>query len=145
MAGPLDGVKIIELAGLGPAPFASMMLSDLGAEVVRVERAPAVRGGNPDAPPADVLNRGRRSIGVDLKNPGGVETVLRLVSRADALVEGFRPGVCERLGVGPEPCLARNAALVYGRMTGWDQTGPCLLYTSPSPRDRQKSRMPSSA
>ena len=124
MSGPLAGVKVIELAGLGPAPFASMMLADLGAEVVRVERTKAVRGGNPDAPPVNVLGRGRRSIGVDLKSPGGVETILRLIESADAFIEGFRPGVCERLGVGPDVCLERNPKLVYGRMTGWGQTGP---------------------
>jgi len=114
----------VELAGLGPGPFAAMMLADLGAEVIRVERARAVRGGNPDAPPADPLNRGRRSIGIDLKNPDGVDTLLRLIESADALIEGFRPGVCERLGIGPDVCLARNPKLVYGRMTGWGQDGP---------------------
>lgn len=101
-----------------------MMLADLGAEVVRVERASAVRGGNPDAPPADILNRSRRSIGVDLKEPDGVETVLRLVESADILLEGFRPGVCERLGIGPDDALERNPRLVYGRITGWGQEGP---------------------
>jgi alpha-methylacyl-CoA racemase len=100
------------------------MLSDMGAEVVRVDRAQAVHGGDPDHPPADIMNRGRRSVGVDLKNPEGVETVLRLVEAADALIEGFRPGVAERLGIGPEECLERNPALVYGRMTGWGQEGP---------------------
>ena len=124
MSGPLDGVRVIELSGLGPAPFAAMMLSDLGAEVIRVDRASAVRGGNPDAPPADVLNRGRRSIGIDLKNPDGVAALLRLVESADALIEGFRPEVCERLGIGPDACHERNPALVYGRMTGWGQDGP---------------------
>lgn len=124
MAGPLVGVKVVELAGLGPGPFAAMLLADLGADVVRVDRAGAARGGNPDAPPADVLLRGRQSIAVDLKSPEGVETVLRLVDQADVLIEGFRPGVCERLGVGPEVCFARNARLVFGRMTGWGQDGP---------------------
>ena len=124
MAGPLDGVRVIELSGLGPGPFAAMVLADLGAEVIRVDRARAVRGGNPAAPPADVLNRGRRSIGIDLKSPDGVEALLRLVDSADALIEGFRPGVCERLGLGPDVCLDRNPALVYGRMTGWGQDGP---------------------
>lgn len=124
MTGPLKGVRVVELAGLGPGPFASMMLADLGAEVVRVERASAVRGGNPDAPPADILNRSRRSIGVDLKEPDGVETVLRLVESADILLEGFRPGVCERLGIGPDDALERNPRLVYGRITGWGQEGP---------------------
>jgi alpha-methylacyl-CoA racemase len=118
--GPLAGVRVVELAGLGPAPFAAMVLADLGADVVRVERpAPA----NPDAR-WDVLNRGRRSIAVDLKHPDGVEVVLRLAKGADALVEGFRPGVAERLGIGPEPCADRNPRLVYGRMTGWGQDGP---------------------
>ena len=124
IGGPLAGVRVIEVAGIGPGPFAAMMLSDMGAEVVRVDRAQAVHGGDPNHPPADIMNRGRRSIGVDLKNPEGVETVLRLVESADALIEGFRPGVAERLGIGPEECLARNPALVYGRMTGWGQEGP---------------------
>src|SRR5688572_5659162 len=100
-----------------------MLLSDMGAEVLRVDRAQAVIGGDPERPPYDVLARGRRSVGVDLKNPDGVETVLRLVEKADALVEGFRPGVTERLGIGPEDCMARNPKLVYGRMTGWGQDG----------------------
>ena len=122
--GPLAGVRIIELAGIGPGPFCAMMLADMGADVIRVDRAGAVRGGDPSTPPADVMNRGRRSIGVDLKSPGGVETVMRLVESADALMEGFRPGVTERLGLGPDDCLARNPALVYGRMPGWGQDGP---------------------
>jgi alpha-methylacyl-CoA racemase len=117
-------MKILEIAGIGPGPFAAMMLSDMGAEVVRIDRAQSVSGEFPDQPSADILNRGRRSIGVDLKNPEGIETVLRLVEQADALVEGFRPGVMERLGLGPDVCLARNPALVYGRMTGWGQEGP---------------------
>jgi alpha-methylacyl-CoA racemase len=120
MAGPLAGVRVVELAGLGPAPFAGMVLADLGADVVRVDR--------PDRPNAvarmDVLNRGRRSIAVDLKHPDGVEVVLRLAAGSDALIEGFRPGVAERLGIGPEACLDRNPRLVYGRMTGWGQDGP---------------------
>ena len=123
MSGPLQGVRVIELAGIGPGPFAGMMLSDMGAEVLRVDRAQSVRDNAP-APVHDVLARGRRSIGVDLKQPEGRETVLRLVERADALIEGFRPGVTERLGVGPDDCLARNPRLVYGRMTGWGQEGP---------------------
>ena len=122
--GPLSGVRIIELAGIGPGPFCAMMLADMGADVIRVDRAGSVRGGDPNTPPADVMNRGRRSIGVDLKSPEGVETVMRLVESADALMEGFRPGVTERLGIGPDACLARNPALVYGRMTGWGQEGP---------------------
>ena len=124
MSGPLHGMTIIELAGIGPGPFAGMLLSDMGADVIRVERSHAVVGGDPAKPPKDVLTRGRRSIGVDLKNPDGVETVLRLIEKADALFEGFRPGVTERLGLGPDVCLARNPKLVYGRMTGWGQEGP---------------------
>ena len=124
MSGPLSGIKVLELAGIGPGPFAAMLLADMGAEVLRVDRASAVRGGDPANPPADVLNRGRRSIGVDLKNPEGVETVLTLVEQADVLIEGFRPGVMERMGLGPDVCLERNPRLVYGRMTGWGQEGP---------------------
>ena len=122
--GPLAGVKILEIAGIGPGPFAAMMLSDMGADIIRVDRAQAVMGGDPSAPPADVLNRGRRSIGLDLKHPDGIATLLSLVESADALIEGFRPGVAERLGFGPDICLERNRRLVYGRMTGWGQTGP---------------------
>jgi alpha-methylacyl-CoA racemase len=117
--GPLSGLKIIELAGIGPGPFCGMMLSDMGAEVIRVDRKSS-RGGRSN----DVLARNRHSIAVDLKSPEGVETVLRLVETADALFEGFRPGVTERLGLGPEDCMARNPKLVYGRMTGWGQEGP---------------------
>jgi alpha-methylacyl-CoA racemase len=116
-------VKIVEIAGIGPGPFAAMMLADMGADVVRVDRAQNVLGGF-DRQNLEVLNRGRRSIGVDLKNPAGVETVLKLVEQADALIEGFRPGVADRLGIGPDACLARNPRLVYGRMTGWGQDGP---------------------
>ena len=122
--GPLTGIRVIEIAGIGPGPFCAMMLADMGADVVRIDRASAVRGSDPDHPPLDLLNRGRRSIGVDLKSPEGVETVLALVEGADALLEGFRPGVAERLGIGPDDCLARNPRLVYGRMTGWGQEGP---------------------
>ena len=122
--GPLTGVRVIEIAGIGPGPFCAMMLADMGADVVRVDRASAVRGGDPGRPPLDVMARGRRSIGVDLKAPEGLDTVLSLVEGADALLEGFRPGVAERLGIGPDECLARNPALVYGRMTGWGQHGP---------------------
>ncbi|MBX3705879.1 MAG: CoA transferase [Pseudomonadales bacterium] len=117
--GPLAGYRIIELAGIGPGPFCGMMLSDMGAEVIRVDRL-----GTPGGRGKDVLVRNRHSIAVDLKKPEGVETVLRLVSTADALFEGFRPGVTERLGLGPETCMARNQRLVYGRMTGWGQDGP---------------------
>ncbi len=123
--GPLTGFRILEIAGLGPAPFCAMLLSDLGAEVVRVDRpGPPGRGVLDTDPRLDLLQRGRRSLAVDLKHPRGAETVLRLVERADALIEGFRPGVAERLGIGPEACLARNPRLVYGRMTGWGQEGP---------------------
>ena len=122
--GPLEGVKILEIAGIGPGPFAGMMLSDMGAEVVRIDRADRVRGGDPENPPKDILARGRRSVAVDLKNPQGVEVVLAMVEKADVLIEGFRPGVMERLGLGPEICLARNPGIVFGRMTGWGQEGP---------------------
>jgi alpha-methylacyl-CoA racemase len=122
--GPLEGITIVELAGIGPGPFCGMMLSDMGAEVIRIDRSSAVRGGDPDMPPADVLGRGRKSLAVDLKNPEGVATVLTVVEQADGLIEGFRPGVTERLGLGPDECLARNPKLVYGRMTGWGQEGP---------------------
>ncbi|HEX4775230.1 MAG TPA: CaiB/BaiF CoA-transferase family protein, partial [Acidimicrobiia bacterium] len=121
--GPLHGVRIVEIAGIGPGPFAAMVLSDMGADVLRVERAQSVTG-DFARENKEVLNRGRRSVGIDLKNPDGVETLLRLVEQADALVEGFRPGVTERLGIGPDACLARNPKLVYGRMTGWGQDGP---------------------
>src|SRR5438552_17709188 len=122
--GPLEGVKIVELAGIGPGPFAGMLLSDMGADIVRVDRAQQVNPGVFDKPNLEPMYRGRRSIGVDLKHPEGVELVLRLVEQADALVEGYRPGVTERLGLGPDDCLARNPRLVYGRMTGWGQAGP---------------------
>src|SRR5438105_3942775 len=122
--GPLSGVKIVELAGIGPGPFAGMLLSDMGADIVRVDRAQQVNPAAFDKPNLEPLYRGRRSIGVDLKNPEGVELVLRLVEQADALIEGYRPGVTERLGLGPDTCLARNPKLVYGRMTGWGQDGP---------------------
>ena len=120
--GPLAGYRVVELAGIGPGPFAAMLLADLGAEVVRVERTQVV--GRPHAGLGDLMQRGRRSVAVDLKHPDGVATLLDLVERADALLEGFRPGVMERLGVGPDACLARNPKLVYGRMTGWGQEGP---------------------
>ena len=124
MTGPLTGFKIVEIAGIGPAPFAAMMLADMGAEVVRVERAGAVSGPAPATPHRDLLRRNRRNIAVDLKHPDGVGVLLDLVAAADALIEGFRPGVMERLGVGPDACLARNPQLVFGRMTGWGQDGP---------------------
>jgi alpha-methylacyl-CoA racemase len=134
MAGPLAGLRVIEMAGLGPAPFAAMMLGDLGADVVRVDRPPKPKPppatpGTYDGrraaadPRASVTNRSRRSLVADLKSPAGVETVLGLVERADVLIEGFRPGVMERLGLSPDRCLDRNPRLVYGRMTGWGQYG----------------------
>jgi alpha-methylacyl-CoA racemase len=120
--GPLSGVKILEVAGIGPGPFAAMMLADMGADVLRLDRSGSV--GRATGPSREILNRGRRSVAVDLKNPEGIETVLRLVEEADALIEGFRPGVMERLGLGPEVCMARNPRLVFGRMTGFGQDGP---------------------
>ncbi len=124
MAGPLSGIKVVEITGIGPGPFCAMMLADLGADVLRIDRSAAVRPGGSDKPSNDVLARGRRSIGVDLKNPEGVELVLKLIEKADVLTEGFRPGVMERLGLGPDVCLKRNPKLVYGRMTGFGQDGP---------------------
>jgi alpha-methylacyl-CoA racemase len=118
--GPLRDLRVVELGGIGPAPFGAMLLADLGADVVRIDR--------PDTSPLEAFSRavgrGRPSIALDLKHPGAAEVVLRLVERADALIEGFRPGVTERLGIGPDACLARNERLVYGRMTGWGQDGP---------------------
>ncbi|MEM7276111.1 MAG: CaiB/BaiF CoA-transferase family protein [Actinomycetota bacterium] len=125
MSGPLTGIRVIELAGIGPGPMCAMLLADLGAEVIRVDRPVQSGLGVPRrAREFDVLLRGRRSIAVDLKSPDGIETLLRMVEQADALIEGFRPGVTERLGLGPEDCAARNPAMVYGRMTGWGQDGP---------------------
>ena len=117
MPGPLSGYRIVEIAGIGPGPFAAMMLSDMGAEIIRVERTQAVRDGT--GPNLDVLQRNRRSIAIDLKSDAGREALLTLIDKADAVLEGFRPGVMERLGLSPETCLARNPKLVYGRMTGW--------------------------
>ncbi|CAN7365036.1 CoA transferase [Phenylobacterium sp. LjRoot164] len=117
--GPLSGLKVIEFAGIGPGPFCGMLLSDLGADVVRIDRK-----GQGRSSPADITSRGRRSIGLDLKNPAAIETCLKLMESADAVFEGFRPGVMERLGLGPDVALKRNPKLVYGRMTGWGQTGP---------------------
>jgi alpha-methylacyl-CoA racemase len=130
-SGPLSGIKIVELAGIGPAPFTCMMLADAGAQVLRLERAPAgaVERGVDFAASGtgsywDLVNRSRPSVGIDLKHPDAVELVLGLVEQADGLIEGFRPGVAERLGLGPADCFARNRRLVYGRMTGWGQDGP---------------------
>lgn len=122
--GPLAGLRVIEVAGIGPGPFAAMMLADMGAEVLRVDRAASVPPAQPADPSWDLLGRSRRSVAVDLKNPEGGECVLRLCENADVLIEGFRPGVAERLGIGPTEALARNSALVYGRMTGFGQAGP---------------------
>jgi alpha-methylacyl-CoA racemase len=120
--GVLSGVKIVEIAGLGPGPFCGMLLADLGAQVILVERLDAAR--MTDVGAAAIFNRGKRSIALDLKSERGRETALRLIDGADGLIEGMRPGVMERLGLGPEACLARNRRLVYGRMTGWGQSGP---------------------
>jgi alpha-methylacyl-CoA racemase len=125
--GPLSGCRVVELAGIGPGPFAGMILADLGAEVVRVDRPRPDRPANGSGPRSekfDVLGRGKKSVVLDLKRPEAVATVLDLVAGADALIEGYRPGVTERLGLGPAECLARNPRLVYGRMTGWGQEGP---------------------
>ena len=126
-SGPLVGYRVVELAGIGPAPFAGMMLSDMGAEVLRVDRLPGsapTDGFGPDVLGPDVLARGKRSVAVDLNHPGGRDAVIRLVEHADALIEGYRPGVMERFRLGPDDCLARNPRLVYGRMTGWGRDGP---------------------
>ena len=120
IAGPLAGVKVIEIAGLGAAPYGCMMLADMGAEVVRIDRL----GGNADTPESSPLLRNRRSMILDLKQPAGRDIVLAMAAEADVLIEGFRPGVAERLGIGPEVCLTRNSRLVYARMTGWGQAGP---------------------
>lgn len=122
--GPLAGLKVVEMAGIGPCPFAGMLLADLGADVVRIDRTGESGLGLAIPPQFDVMNRGKKSIAVDLKSGPGTELALDLIGRADIVIEGFRPGVMERLGLGPEPCMARNPALVYGRVTGWGQTGP---------------------
>jgi len=124
VAGPLEGLRVVEVAGLGPAPFAAMLLADMGADVVLVDRADRSVGADRSTAAGNVSNRGRRSVGVDLKAPGAVDVVLRLVDDADVFIEGFRPGVAERLGIGPDVLRARNPRLIYGRMTGWGQTGP---------------------
>ncbi|GGD13129.1 CoA transferase [Pyruvatibacter mobilis] len=120
--GPLSGVKVLEFAGIGPGPFCAMLLSDMGADVIRIDRKGAQGGSK-----FDITARGRKSIALDLKNPDAIETVLKLVEKADVLQEGFRPGVMERLGLGPDVVLKRNPKIVYGRMTGWGQEGPLAL------------------
>lgn len=122
MPGPLAGLKIVEMAAIGPAPFCGMMLADMGAEVVRIDRPPTES--NPQDNRFNILERGKRSIDIDLKQPGGQDAALQLIDKADAVIEGYRPGVMERLGLGPDICLKRNPRLVYGRMTGWGQFGP---------------------
>ena len=127
MTGPLAGIRVVEMVGLGPCPFAAMRLADMGAEVIRIDRKAVPGAPNPFpmlGTRYDVMARGRRSLALDLKQPAGREVVLRLLDKADIVIEGFRPGVMERLGLGPDVCHARNAALVYGRITGWGQQGP---------------------
>ncbi|HUF96512.1 MAG TPA: CaiB/BaiF CoA-transferase family protein [Ilumatobacter sp.] len=128
MTGPLHGYRVVELSGIGPGPFAAMLLADMGAEVIRIDRAfspkAAMFSGADQPINPDTLQRGRRSVALDLKSPDGIAALLDLIEGADALLEGFRPGVMERLGIGPDVCLARNPKLVYGRMTGWGQDGP---------------------
>src|SRR5579862_9190146 len=127
-AGPLAGVRVLELAGIGPGPFCAMMLADSGATVLRIDRPTPAAASGPGHPPArperEFLNRGRQSAVLDLKHPRAIDALLRLVDTADVLLEGYRPGVTERMGVGPDACLARNPRLVYARMTGWGQEGP---------------------
>ncbi len=122
--GPLAGIRIVELAGIGPGPMCAMLLADLGATIIRIDRAQPIELGSPRPLEFNLLLRNRHAIALDLKKADAVELVLNLVERADALIEGFRPGVTERLGLGPRECHARNPRLVYGRMTGWGQTGP---------------------
>lgn len=122
--GPLRGIRIVEMAGIGPAPFAAMILADMGAEVIRIDRPTPSGNGIARAPRFDLVARGRRTVTLDLKHPEGVACALDLIAAADGLVEGFRPGVMERLGLGPDACRARNPRLVYGRLTGWGQDGP---------------------
>ncbi|MGN3975228.1 CaiB/BaiF CoA transferase family protein [Tsuneonella sp. SYSU-LHT278] len=128
MPGPLEGIRIVEFAGIGPGPFCGMMLADHGAEVIRIDRASGSRGGSQPVTTKDVLARGRKSIAIDLKSAEGLALARRLAASADGIIEGFRPGVMERLGLGPEELLADNPRLVYGRMTGWGQTGPYAPY-----------------
>lgn len=124
MAGPLHGIRVIEMAGLGPGPFCGMMLADMGAEVICIERKPSTTQSDFDRMKRTVTDRGRRSVALDMKQDGASDLVLRLIGTADVLIEGFRPGVMERLGLGPDICLAHNPRLIYGRMTGWGQHGP---------------------
>ena len=124
MSGPLNGFKIIEFAGLGPAPFAGMMLSDMGAEILRIDKMSSKSAKNSENGNFDILSRGRQTLTIDLKKPDGALLALKMIEKADALIEGFRPGVMEKLGLGPEKCLKKNPKLVYGRMTGWGQEGP---------------------
>ncbi|MEB0077699.1 CaiB/BaiF CoA-transferase family protein [Pseudomonas sp. CCI3.2] len=126
--GVLDGVRIVEIAGIGPGPFCGMLLADMGAEVILVERSSAKGGDTFDLGKHAIVNRGKRSVALDLKDPAAIEAVLRLIEGSDALIEGMRPGVMERLGLGPDVCLARNPRLVYGRMTGWGQHGPLAQF-----------------
>ena len=141
--GPLAGYRIVEFAGIGPGPFCAMLLADMGATVLRLDR-PTVANLGIDRPARfNLLNRGRCSAIIDLKREEGIALALELVGKADALIEGFRPGTMERLGLGPEPCLARNQRLVYGRVTGWGQDGPLADATSRSRRSRRNS-VPSS-
>ena len=123
--GPLKGIRVVEMAGLAPGPFAAMMLADMGAQVLRIERPG--QASPPGHPTVALLDRSRRAVALDLKSPAGLATMRRLLAGADAFIEGFRPGVMERLGLGPEPCLAANPKLVYGRMTGWGQDGPLAM------------------
>jgi alpha-methylacyl-CoA racemase len=124
MTGPLTGIRVVEFASIGPIPFCGLVLSDLGADVIRVDKSSAVPLAQPDHAPGNVLDRGRRSIAVDLKHPDGLDIVRALVDRADVMIEGYRPGVAERLGIGPDECRVRNPRLVYGRLTGWGRDGP---------------------
>ncbi len=123
-AGPLQGYRIVEFAGKGPAPLCGMLLGDMGADVIRIERPTESSEIEKSESAFSILHRNRRSVSLDLRSPAGRDAALRLVETADGLIEGFRPGVMERLGLGPEPCLAANPRLVYGRVTGWGQDGP---------------------
>ena len=124
MSGPLAGLRVVEMVGLGPGPFCGMFLADMGAEVVRVDRVDAARVIDRSRPATNAMDRGKQALAIDLKQADGVETLLRLIDQADVFFEVFRPGVAERLGIGPDTCLARNPRLVYGRLTGWGQDGP---------------------